>query len=115
MKKTAVTIQNSTDAYHKSLDLTPTNMTMERKNAYNAKNRVATMNGLANHQYPDASPPTSPPPTALSATKSRKRKPNPNEPSNVSSATIDTPMGLKLNLSPAITKKRQKTSIPCTK
>jgi hypothetical protein len=33
MKKTARTIQNSTDAYHKSLDLTRMNMTMERKNA----------------------------------------------------------------------------------
>jgi hypothetical protein len=33
MKKTAITIQNSTDAYHRGLDLTRMNMTMERENA----------------------------------------------------------------------------------
>jgi hypothetical protein len=33
MKKTAITIQNSTDAYHRGLDLTRMNMMMERENA----------------------------------------------------------------------------------
>jgi hypothetical protein len=58
------------------------------------------MNGLADHQdAPGLGIPA--PPTAPSIIQIRKRLPNPNEPSSVSVATIDTPTGLKLNYSPA--------------
>jgi len=72
MKKTAIVIQNSTDAHHRSLDLTRMNTMMERKNAKKAKNRVTTMNGFSDHQ--DAPAPN--PLPAYSAKRDPKQKEN---------------------------------------